>query len=126
MTNTLWCGKFEWATKCIASLVVSREASMKTPRIAGIVTFFLLFIMAEALFAQGPKPLPTKCNDKSQGRVQPVWLADTANLHEPKACINMNGRLVFQESLRKPTFILLTEQYLVLTFPQSMGPVVIS
>jgi hypothetical protein len=99
---------------------------MKTPRIAGTLPFVLLLIMSEALFAQGPKPLPTKCSDKPQSRVQPVWIADTSNLKEPKACIEMYGRLVFQEPLKKPTFILLTEQYLALTFPKTVGPIVMS
>ena len=99
---------------------------MKTSWIAGILGVALIFGTLCRAFAQASKPLPTKCSDMPKSRVQPVWIADTSNLQEPKACIDMNGRLIFEQSLMKPTFILLTEQYLALTFPKTVGSIVMS
>src|ERR1051326_7140399 len=84
-----------------------------------------LFSLAKIEAAERQTSLPVRCDDNSARRYQPVWIADSNKLSEPKACIDMNGHLRFHESVKKPSFILLTEKSFTLTFPDLKDRIVL-
>lgn len=63
------------------------------------------------------KPLPVPCGNHP---LQPLWGA-SSDFRVPKWCVDMNGHLVFDNSLGKPTFMVINESTFALTFPTTVG-----